>query len=379
MNGSNNHKKDQSATLFEDIEEDRKSSSNHLSKKRKGPPNRMNDLNYSTWMKYQKSFFRWNGLAHFAYECANFFTKKTWNDGRHGNILLIGDEELRALTTQIEKPRIVDYYPAKSVNSAIQILKQEKSNSRDYILISILKENDYGIEGIINIAREMCVELNRALIEEKYCTVILPTKYSSKTGFPFVWSWATAARHPIRLRDEKVGVLDSYEEPIYCLYFQSIKDEFGSKLILPKDLKFEKQKFNIPYWIIPKPPPRKPNEILHPAKFPETLIEEFISIFTNEGDTVLDPMLGTGSTLVAAKNQKRNGIGIELIPEFSDIAKQRIEDSVPPLFEDSSKIKLSVITDDARNLSKIKDLSIESIDYCITSPPLLVNAKKLRK
>ena len=64
-------------------------------------------------------------------------------------------------------------------------------------------------------------------------------------------------------------------------------------------------------WFVHSPPKRKKNEILHPAKYPESLIEEFIEFFTKSGATVLDPFLGTGSTLVAAHATKRNGIGVE--------------------------------------------------------------------
>ena len=59
-------------------------------------------------------------------------------------------------------------------------------------------------------------------------------------------------------------------------------------------LKFQKS------WFIHNPPPRRKDVLTHPAKFPETLAQEFIEFFTKKGQTVLDPMLGTGSALVAA-------------------------------------------------------------------------------
>ncbi len=65
-------------------------------------------------------------------------------------------------------------------------------------------------------------------------------------------------------------------------------------------------------WFIHKPPPRKGNEILHPAKFPESLVEEFISFFTKENGWVFDPFLGTGSALIASGKLGRNAVGIEL-------------------------------------------------------------------
>src|SRR5205085_11417847 len=70
-------------------------------------------------------------------------------------------------------------------------------------------------------------------------------------------------------------------------------------------LKFQKS------WFIHNPPPRRKDVRLHPAKFPETLAEEFIRFFTKRGQTVLDPMVGTGPTLVAALRAGRRSVGIE--------------------------------------------------------------------
>ena len=52
-------------------------------------------------------------------------------------------------------------------------------------------------------------------------------------------------------------------------------------------------------WFILNPKPRPKNVLLHPAKFPEELVEYFIRFFTKRGDTVLDPMIGTGSSIIS--------------------------------------------------------------------------------
>lgn len=64
----------------------------------------------------------------------------------------------------------------------------------------------------------------------------------------------------------------------------------------------------------------------HSAAFPETLPSWFIKLFTDEGDTVLDPFAGSGTTLAAAQKLNRNGIGIEIMPEFITIASKRLEE-----------------------------------------------------
>lgn len=64
---------------------------------------------------------------------------------------------------------------------------------------------------------------------------------------------------------------------------------------------------------------------LHPTQKPIALMEYLVKTYTNEGDTVLDFCMGSGSTGVAAKRLNRNFIGIEVDRTYFDIAKQRIE------------------------------------------------------
>ncbi len=66
---------------------------------------------------------------------------------------------------------------------------------------------------------------------------------------------------------------------------------------------------------------------LHPTQKPVALMEYLIKTYTNEGDTVLDFTMGSGSTGVAAKNLDRGFIGIELDDKYFQIAKQRIEEA----------------------------------------------------
>lgn len=64
---------------------------------------------------------------------------------------------------------------------------------------------------------------------------------------------------------------------------------------------------------------------LHPTQKPVALLEYLIKTYTNEGDTILDNCMGSGSTGVACVNTNRNFIGMELSSEYYDIAKDRIE------------------------------------------------------
>ena len=70
---------------------------------------------------------------------------------------------------------------------------------------------------------------------------------------------------------------------------------------------------------------------LHPTQKPVALMEYLIKTYTNEGDTVLDFCLGSGSTGVAAKNLNRDFIGIEMDEGYFNIAKERIINQSPPI------------------------------------------------
>lgn len=70
---------------------------------------------------------------------------------------------------------------------------------------------------------------------------------------------------------------------------------------------------------------KRPKERYHPTQKPVELLEELIRIYTNEGDTVLDFTMGSGSTGVACVRTNRNFIGIELDDNYFNIAKERIE------------------------------------------------------
>jgi site-specific DNA-methyltransferase (adenine-specific) len=63
----------------------------------------------------------------------------------------------------------------------------------------------------------------------------------------------------------------------------------------------------------------------HSAAFPQELPEWFIKLFTKENDTVLDPFMGSGTTLSVANRMKRNSIGIEIVPEYYKMVKNQLK------------------------------------------------------
>lgn len=62
----------------------------------------------------------------------------------------------------------------------------------------------------------------------------------------------------------------------------------------------------------------------HPAAYPDRIPYDFIRVFTQKGDTVLDPMVGSGSTVIAAHLLERNYIGIDISQQYCDLSRERI-------------------------------------------------------
>lgn len=81
------------------------------------------------------------------------------------------------------------------------------------------------------------------------------------------------------------------------------------------------------YWLLPN----QKRGIEHPAPFPEKLAEDHILSWSNEGDTVLDPMCGSGTTIKMAKKNNRKYIGIEISEEYCKIAEERVKSIQPRL------------------------------------------------
>jgi len=75
----------------------------------------------------------------------------------------------------------------------------------------------------------------------------------------------------------------------------------------------------------------------HSAAFPEELPEWFIKLFTKENDTVLDPFMGSGTTLTVANRLKRNSIGIEIVREYYQMVKEQLRPVDLMLMEPKSK------------------------------------------
>ncbi len=104
------------------------------------------------------------------------------------------------------------------------------------------------------------------------------------------------------------------------------------------------------------------DKAVHPAMFPIALVSRGIELFTHQGELVLDPFVGSGTTLLAARDTGRNAVGLDLNPEYVSLSTQRLNQL--SLLNDTQQI---AINDDARHVSQY--LRDESVGLVFTSPP----------
>jgi DNA modification methylase len=81
-------------------------------------------------------------------------------------------------------------------------------------------------------------------------------------------------------------------------------------------------------------PPESAKRVGHPAPFPVELPEQLIRLYTYEDDLVLDPFMGSGSTMVAASRLRRRYVGYDLDPAYVELSRQRVADEGAPIDDD---------------------------------------------
>ncbi len=78
-------------------------------------------------------------------------------------------------------------------------------------------------------------------------------------------------------------------------------------------------------WEFPNVKNNHPEKTGHPCQFPVELVERLVLSMTDKGDAVLDPYMGVGSSIIAALMHERDAYGCDVVPEYVDIASQRVE------------------------------------------------------
>lgn len=115
---------------------------------------------------------------------------------------------------------------------------------------------------------------------------------------------------------------------------------------------------------------------IHPAVFPITLPKKCIELFTHKGELVIDPFVGIGTTLLAARDLGRNAVGFDLNQKYIDSTNKRLSQIELDFGENTKQIALC---DDAINIPEY--LSENTVALAVTSPPYanMLNHKRLNK
>jgi len=112
---------------------------------------------------------------------------------------------------------------------------------------------------------------------------------------------------------------------------------------------------------------------IHPATFPISLSKKVIELFTHQGELILDPFVGSGTTLVAASDTNRNAGEFDHQEKYIDLCEQRLKHN-SNLFNESRQIS---IQDDARDITAY--LESETVSLIWTSPPYANLLNRTRK
>jgi DNA modification methylase len=344
--------------------------------------NRFNRLTSKEWLPFQKSWFRYSTDLQLLWENIRFFTHAQPSD----SVVLYQGENF-STARKICKEHNLD-------------LKRWEDHQGEPVQFAIMDLRpvitaDTTMEAYEAIRQEV-VKKVEALYEyieyKRFISIIIPNIQQGPTYLPYAWDLAKHLSSILSLKDEKIacvsgdkvpagqqGVFQPGQEVFYCLYFKK-DDHAGGTYQAPANRFFENnvQQANgipfsepIPSWFILKPQPRKKNEILHPAKYPEDLVELFVSRFTLPGQRVFDPMSGTGSTQLASLKLDRNAYGTELSAFFAEIAQSRCREFLQPLQKEmfsgeNNLAECGILQKDARS---IESSDFPPMDYLLTSPP----------
>jgi len=341
-----------------------------------GGKNRFNRISSKEWLPFQKSWFRYTDEREWIRSNFRFFSTKEESDFEiyyHGPSRDIARKEAKELGFKLTRK---SSYPQKDVQLAFFDLRSE---------IAELKPSDWEIYRADLLKKLQGI--SEKMVHRRFVVLAIPNIQINESYYPIAWDLSMCIGKFLTLKDEKIACLNEKNQKdsnffkpgkghFYCFHFR--KDEnSGIFKTSPKDLfkrikqdpmvQLKKEPLNS--WFILKPQRRKKNEILHPAKFPEDLADLFIEKFTQPGDSVFDPMSGTGSTQVSALRNRRNAYGTELSSFFAEIARER---ALSLLFEQSRDFpekqvpEVDIIEGDAR---KAKEYGFPLQDLIFTSPP----------
>ncbi|MGD9899608.1 MAG: DNA methyltransferase [Calditrichaceae bacterium] len=333
--------------------------------------NRLNDLDSKSYMKFLKSWYINDDSS--LLDFIRFFTKEYNPDETSSAVAVYGVDYESIDLQRLTGRRITD------------ITKNALNEKISYAIINLQNETLESEQGVniffVNTLTPILKQMFQYLEDRRYITIFVRNHQSGSNFYPAAWHMGKLVTAYFEMKDEKLGCINGSDsgdknfpvtgsEVLYALNFRQT-------LTVPKTstaIKYHPgrnfTKSVIPSWFILKPPPRHEKVKLHPAKFPEVLISRYIEKYTKPGESVFDPMSGTGSTQMASLESGRLAYGCEITDHFYRIAVDRLRQ-----FSKNN----SISSTDGNHLFFIEhgdayyfDRNAEfppEFDYIITSPP----------
>lgn len=325
--------------------------------------NRVNDLSWRDWLLFQKSFFALAGDESLYGDLIQFFTKRYAPEGRANRVMVVAvsesrptiDAHGRTLFRETVAPHDIGqwHYGETDFTPFDFIVVDMRQCGATLAEQTPVRQKD---------VRQFLANCRAVLKEGGFCVLLSQEVETTAGRYPLPWMLASLARRSFRLRDERIGLQADGVAPVYVNVLQAIPEIGPSHETLPAlhvgTPAIREQ------WVKPRPKPRNKKEMLHPAKFPEELVQTFVTELTDKGAVVFDPMGGTGSTAVAALGADRKAVIIELSDAWADIARTRIADA-----SGAGRGRWHVAHGDARNAAKLIPAAFRPVAYTVTSPP----------
>ena len=316
--------------------------------------NKFNDLTGKEWLPFQKSFTHFTTFGDLYQENISFFTKAS-----------------------IDPIPVALFWGSSSKEILFQTLCDKQNilyneGECDFIYIDLTDET-LTLETLqqmnswINMKVCQITEFSKRLNHRQFISVLINNIIIDQYYYPISWEISNRLSQHFTRKDEKIICRKKNQEPFINLYFRKDEDSALNTAISSSDLWDSMRELTTfssirshQNWFILKPKPRKKDEILHPAKYPEDLVSLYLNTFSKKDDNVFDPMSGTGTTQVESLKLGRNAYGVELSSIFHSIAENRCA-------QVSSKEHIwNIFHGDARNWEKG---NFPIFDYIITSPP----------
>jgi site-specific DNA-methyltransferase (adenine-specific) len=168
--------------------------------------------------------------------------------------------------------------------------------------------------------KEIGFNLHDTMIYAKNNPVILThNRYEQQFEYTFIFSKGKPKTfNPILIKNKTAGSKKSWKRTTSYYEVENMANRSRDEITIVKEKRIDN---NIRFYNIG-------NKTGHPASFPEKLAEDHIISWSNEGDTILDPFAGSGTTGKMAKQLNRNCILIERELEYVEIAKKRINETM---------------------------------------------------